>query len=56
MYIPGTETCLCIGGYVRYTIGVAMSGRSTSQEPRTSGPERTRYMEKEFSLRFENLD
>ena len=36
-YIPGTETCLRVGGYVRYDIGVGdLFGLKTSSTRRTS--------------------
>lgn len=48
-YIPGTETCLRIGGYVRYDIGVGDAGSfdgvnmfRTTRTPATRTPPITR--------------
>ncbi|MER9393540.1 MULTISPECIES: porin [unclassified Mesorhizobium] len=53
-YIPGTETCLRIGGYVRYDIGVGDVGSfdgATSADVEDGGSNDTYYKKARFSLK-----
>ncbi|CAN7380361.1 porin [Mesorhizobium caraganae] len=53
-YIPGTETCLRIGGYVRYDIGVGDVGSfdgATSADTEDGGSNDTYYKKARFSLK-----
>ncbi|WP_192256677.1 porin [Mesorhizobium caraganae] len=53
-YIPGTETCLRIGGYVRYDIGVGDVGSfdgATSSDTEDGGSNDTYYKKARFSLK-----
>ncbi|MBM2711296.1 porin [Mesorhizobium caraganae] len=53
-YIPGTETCLRIGGYVRYDIGVGDVGSfdgATSADVEDGGSNDTFYKKARFSLK-----
>ena len=60
-YIPGTETCLRIGGYVRYDIGVGDVGSFDGTKAETSWIDcrrqrNQRHLEQERPLRAEDLD
>ncbi|MBZ9668595.1 porin [Mesorhizobium sp. ES1-3] len=53
-YIPGTETCLRIGGYLRYDIGVGDVGSfdgATSADHEDGGSNDTFYKHARFSLK-----
>ncbi|MER9405903.1 porin [Mesorhizobium caraganae] len=53
-YIPGTETCLRIGGYVRYDIGVGDVGSfdgATSTDTEDGSSNDTYYKKARFSLK-----
>ncbi|MEI8699995.1 porin [Mesorhizobium sp. ISC15] len=53
-YIPGTETCLRIGGYVRYDIGVGDVGSfdgATSADVEDGGSNDTYYKKARFALK-----
>ncbi|MER9168341.1 porin [Mesorhizobium australicum] len=53
-YIPGTETCLRIGGYIRYDIGVGDVGSfdgATSADHEDGGSNDTFYKHARFSLK-----
>ncbi|MBZ9711626.1 porin, partial [Mesorhizobium sp. ESP7-2] len=53
-YIPGTETCLRIGGYLRYDIGVGDVGSfdgATSADHKDGGSNDTFYKHARFSLK-----
>ncbi|MDX8491424.1 porin [Mesorhizobium sp. VK22B] len=53
-YIPGTETCLRIGGYVRYDIGVGDVGSfdgATSADVEDGGSNDTFYKNARFTLK-----
>ncbi|TIV78677.1 MAG: porin, partial [Mesorhizobium sp.] len=53
-YIPGTETCLRIGGYVRYDIGVGDVGSfdgATSADVEDGGSNHTFYKNARFTLK-----
>ncbi|TPI80032.1 porin [Mesorhizobium sp. B2-8-9] len=53
-YIPGTETCLRIGGYVRYDIGVGDVGSfdgAESRDVRDGDPQDTFYKKARFTLK-----
>ncbi|MER9206824.1 porin [Mesorhizobium sp. M0771] len=53
-YIPGTETCLRIGGYVRYDIGVGDVGSfdgATSADVEDGGSNDTYFKKARFSLK-----
>ncbi|RWD17248.1 MAG: porin, partial [Mesorhizobium sp.] len=53
-YIPGTETCLRIGGYVRYDIGVGDVGAfdgATSADVEDGGSNDTFYKNARFTLK-----
>ena len=53
-YIPGTETCLRIGGYVRYDIGVGDS--AVRRESSTTRTATARHLLQERPLHAEDLD
>ncbi|MER8462246.1 porin [Mesorhizobium sp. M1409] len=51
-YIPGTETCLRIGGYIRYTIGVGdREGVQNVPDHMGDGDNDTYYKQARFNLR-----
>ncbi|RUW06164.1 porin, partial [Mesorhizobium sp. M1A.F.Ca.IN.020.03.1.1] len=53
-YIPGTETCLRIGGYVRYDIGLGDVGSfdgARSLDVRNGGDQGTWYKNTRFTLK-----
>ncbi|MER9582693.1 porin [Mesorhizobium sp. M0276] len=51
-YIPGTETCLRIGGYVRYTIGAGdINGVQNVPDHMGDGEHDTYYKQARFTLR-----
>src|SRR5882672_11273129 len=53
-YIPGTETCLRIGGYVRYDIGAGDVGAftgATTADTKDGGENDTWYKNARFALK-----
>ncbi|WP_027057703.1 porin [Mesorhizobium loti] len=53
-YIPGTETCLRIGGYIRYDIGVGDVGSfdgAKTEDQRSGKDQSTYYKNARFSLK-----
>jgi hypothetical protein len=53
-YIPGTETCLRIGGYMRYDIGVGVLGEQDVLDQLDGGDDDTYYKRARFQLRVDS--
>jgi hypothetical protein len=53
-YIPGTETCLRIGGYIRYDIGVGALGHQDVLDQLDGGDDDTYYKRARFQLRVDS--
>jgi hypothetical protein len=53
-YIPGTETCLRIGGYIRYDIGVGALGEQDVLDQLDGGTDDSYYKRARFQLRVDS--
>jgi hypothetical protein len=53
-YIPGTETCLRIGGYIRYDIGVGALGEQDVLDQLDGGLDDSYYKRARFQLRVDS--